>query len=278
MDQLIAAIDDSAAAGPVLVTARLVAQLFGDSLVALHVNGDGGGRTAADAAAALDVTLRVRHGDAVAEIAAAASAENVRAVVVGSRGLPNAGRAVGSTALALIQTIDKPVIVVPPTAQARSGRLHRLLVPLDGTGETAAAVQLLLAAVVDGAELEVVALHVFEADSIPAFSDHAGHEADAWGQEFMRRFVPSGDYAVMLETRVGRAADVVREVARGTEADMVALGWKQDLAPGRAQVVSALLADAEVPIALVPLSACTEPRLDECDFVPVPTVPRARRW
>ena len=123
MDQLIAAIDDSAAAGPVLVTARLVAQLFGDSLVALHVNGDGGGRTAADAAAALDVTLRVRHGDAVAEIAAAASAENVRGVVVGSRGLPNAGRAVGSTALALIQTIDKPVIVVPPTAQSRSGRL-----------------------------------------------------------------------------------------------------------------------------------------------------------
>ena len=97
MDQLIAAIDDSAAAGPVLVTARLVAQLFGDSLVALHVPDDGGGHTAADAAAALDVTLRVRHGDAVAEIAAAASAENVRGVVVGSRGLPNAGRAVGST-------------------------------------------------------------------------------------------------------------------------------------------------------------------------------------
>ena len=57
----------------------------------------------------------------------------------------------------------------------------------------------------------------------------------------------------MLETRVGRAADVVREVARDIEADMVALGWKQDLAPGRAQVVSALLADADVPIALVPL-------------------------
>ena len=95
-----------------------------------------------------------------------------------------------------------------------------------------------------------------------AFSDHAGHEADAWGEEFVRRFLPTGDRAgdraVVLETRVGRAADVVREVARDMKADMVVLGWKQDLASGRAQVVSALLADAEVPISLVPLRLGTK--------------------
>ena len=69
MNQLIAAIDDSAAARPVLVAARRVAQLFGDSLFALHVSDDVAGHTASDVATALEIPLRVRHGEAVSEIA-----------------------------------------------------------------------------------------------------------------------------------------------------------------------------------------------------------------
>jgi nucleotide-binding universal stress UspA family protein len=252
MNQLIAAIDDSAAARPVLMAASRVAQLFGDSLFALHVSDDVAGHTASDVAAALDIPLRVRHGEAVSEIASAASAAAVRGVVVGSRGLPNAGRAIGGTALALIQTLDKTVVVVPPTVTARSDRLHRLLVPLDGTGETAAAVQRFLEPVVADADLEVIALHVFESDSIPPFSDQPGHETEAWAREFLRRWSPTEAHKTTLEMRVGRAADVVRAIARDVHADMVALGWKQNLAPGRAAVVSALLADADVPIVLLP--------------------------
>jgi hypothetical protein len=261
MHELIAAIDDSAAAYPVLVAGRLVAQLFGDSLVALHVSDDVAGHTATAAAVDLDVPLRVRHGDAVSEIVAAAREASVQGVVVGSRGVPAARRAIGSTALALIQMLDKPVIVVPPTVHVPpSTRLHRLLVPLDGTGETAAAVQTILGTAVSEPELDVVALHVFEADSIPAFSDHAGHEAEAWRDEFMRRWLPAGHGSVTLETRVGRPADAVRAVIEEVDADFVALSWKQDLAPGRAQVVSTLLADAHVPVVLLPTKVRSEAR------------------
>jgi nucleotide-binding universal stress UspA family protein len=252
MHEIIAAIDDSAAARPVLRVARLVAALFGDALTALYVTDGPEASTATGVAAALDVPLRVRHGEAVEEIAAAATEPGVRAVVVGRRGLPGTRRAVGSTALALIQSLDKPVVVVPPGARTPPDRLRHLLVPLDGSGETATAVQALLGEIAEVRELDVVALHVFEADAIPAFSDETGHEADAWRAEFLRRWLPGDGPAVTLETRIGRAADTVRAVSREVDSDLVALGWKQDLAPGRAQVVATLLNDADVPVLLVP--------------------------
>jgi hypothetical protein len=142
------------------------------------------------------------------------------------------------------------VIVVPPTAQPASDRLHRLLVPLDGTGETAEAVQDVLGAIGAEADLELVALHVFDADSIPAFSDQFGHETEAWDDEFLRRWLPDDHGKTRLETRVGRVGDVVRAACE--DADFVAVAWKQDLTPGRAQVVCALLADATVPVVLLP--------------------------
>jgi hypothetical protein len=125
-----------------------------------------------------------------------------------------------------------------------------LLVPLDGTGETAEAVRDVLGGIGTDADLELVVLHVFEADSIPAFSDQFGHEAEAWGDEFLRRWLPDDLGKTRLETRVGRAGDVVRAACE--DADFVAVAWKQDLTPGRAQVVCALLADATVPVVLLP--------------------------
>ena len=132
MGLLIAAIDESAAAGPVLAAARDVAQLIGDEFVAFTVCEDGPRSTTTDLATAHDVALEVCRGDPITEITAAAARPEVDGLVVGSRGLPPARHAVGHTALALIQALDKPVVVVPPTASAQPGRVHRVLVPLDG--------------------------------------------------------------------------------------------------------------------------------------------------
>jgi nucleotide-binding universal stress UspA family protein len=252
MDQLIAAVDESAAARPVLAAAAEIAPLFGDVLSAVHVCDGTPGRTVTELCNSLDVPLHVRHGDPVIEIRSAAAGDDVRGVVLGSRGLPAAARAIGSTALELIQQLAKPVVVVPPTAVVQTGRLHRLLIPLDGTGETASAVHVLLRRLVPDATLDVVALHVFEADDIPAFSDQPGHETEAWTQEFLQRWLP-GHGDVTLETRVGRAADTVRTVVHEVDADIVALGWKQDLSPGRASIVTTLLTASDVPVVLLPV-------------------------
>jgi len=255
MGECIAAIDESASARPVLVAAIECARLFGDEVVALTVREDGRGPITVDTAAALGVPLRVRRGKAVPEIVDTAEAAEVTAVVVGSRGLPSTRRPVGSTALALIQTLAKPVVVVPPTTRIEPARVRRVLVPLDGTGETAAAVQEQLRRLRPGTQLDVVALHVFDADDIPAFSDQPGHETAAWGEEFLRRWLPIDNVNVRLETRVGRPADVVGAVAREINADAVAVGWKQDLSLGRAQVVTALLAESRVLAVLLPVAS-----------------------
>ncbi len=249
---VIAAIDDSEAAQPVLTVARRVADLFGDSLLALHVSSDDVPTAVRHSAATVGAPVRVCHGDATSEITAAAGAADVRGIVVGRRRPDGRGRGIGDTALALIQTLAKPVVVVPPNANVRRRRLQRLLVPLDGTGETAAAVERLLATI--AGRLEVVALHVLEPDAIPAFSDQLAHEPDAWRAEFRRRWLPADDATVTLETRVGRASDVIRACSREFDVDLVALGWKQELAHGRAQVVASLLTDAETPVLLLPLA------------------------
>lgn len=260
MGLLIAAIDESAAARPVLATALEIAQLIGDRLVALTVCDDRPRQTTTDVAAACDVALHVCRGDPIAEITAAAAGDDVDGVVVGSRGLPSARRAVGHTALALIQALDKPVVVVPPTANAEPGHLHRLLVPLDGTAATAAAVEAFLRRVRLTPEFDVVALHVFEADEIPSFSDHAGHETAMWEGEFLQRWLPDHHRDVAIETRVGRAGEAVRAVVRDVGADLVVVAWKQDLSPGRADVISALLADGDIPIVMLPAGDRPEPR------------------
>ena len=252
MNQLIAAIDDSAAARPVLMAARRIAQLFGDSLFALHISDDVAGHTAADVATALDIPLRVRHGEAVREIASAASAAAVRGVVVGSRGLPNAGRAIGGTALALIQTLDKTVIVVPPTATARSDRLHRLS---SRSTEPARPPRPYSCSSTQWWPTPTSRSSPSMCSSPTPYPPFPTSPATR-PTHGDRSFSGAGHQPERTRPR-WRCASAVpptwcAAVARDIDADMVALGWKQNLAPGRAAVVSALLADADVPIVLLP--------------------------
>ena len=59
---------------------------------------------------------------------------------------------------------------------------------------------------------------------------------------------------VSFEPRVGRSEEVVPRAAEETDADLVALGWAQELAAGRARVVRAVLELAHVPVALIPVT------------------------
>jgi nucleotide-binding universal stress UspA family protein len=250
MNKVIAAIDNTAAAQSVLAAGTPIAELFEANLEAVHVR-DGGARTARAAAAAAGRALREVDGPVVDALISEARRQDVAALVVGARSTPAGRRPAGHVALDVITAVTKPVAVVPPDPLRPSG-LGRLLVPLDGSWSTARALQ----GVIETAcrhDVDVVVLHVRDEASLPRFSDQPHHEFDAWEREFMARYCSAPE--ARAELRVGVPAPAVIAMAAEAEADLIALGWRQDLAPGRAAVVREVLERSRVPVLLVPMEA-----------------------
>jgi Universal stress protein family len=252
MPTILAAIDDSAATGPVVEVAQWFAALVDLDVLALHVSGDGDGLTAHAIADAAGVDFELRAGDPVATICDAAAEPEVRALAIGARGLPTHGMPAGHVALDLIGTVAKPVIVVPPDVRVpRDGRL-RVLAPVDEDPRSAAALQRLLEEM-HPPGLEVVLLRVFDAEHMPKFANHGTYDADIFVEGLVRRTVPSEVAArTRVEMRVGYPAHTILAVERELEFDVVVLGWGQDLVNGRASTVRRLLAHAKTPVILLP--------------------------
>jgi universal stress protein family protein len=253
MKKIIAALDNSLAAMPVLKTARTLGKLLGADVEAIHVGGNGNRvvRAATETAA---VPLRVLGGDVVEAVISASDEHDVVVIVVGARETPGSGRPLGTTALSVAERVRSPLVVVPPLGRA-AGELRRILVPVEADVTTApvpgAIVEIAQSA---GAHaLDVIVLHVVEESRLPAFTDQPQHEYPAWAHEFVRRFCPWGIGTVTLEVRVGRSEEVVPQAARESDVDLVALGWAQELTEGRAPVVRTTLARSPVPVMLVPV-------------------------
>jgi nucleotide-binding universal stress UspA family protein len=192
----------------------------------------------------------MERGDAWECLYRQAEADDVVAVVLGRSHTPHEGP-VGAVALKLLTMLPKPVAVVPAETP-RPGRLGRVLVPLEGTRSTSLAPYRTIELAQD-AGLETVVLHVFDEASLPAFTDQPQHETAAWANEFLVRYSPRPPEDVRLESRVGDPADEVVSVAREIDADVIALGWAQELAEGRAPVVRAALEEARLPVFLIPV-------------------------
>jgi nucleotide-binding universal stress UspA family protein len=193
----------------------------------------------------------VIEGPVVPALRGAGTGPDVAALVLGMRAFTVGRSPAGHVALQLAVSLPIPLLVVPPQAVVPMA-LRRILVPLDGEPATAAA----LAETMELArlrELEVVVLHVLDPASLPAFSDQPQHEVAAWSAEFLRRHCPDPDN-VLLEVRVGVPGRHVLSVAEEIGADMIALGWAQDLGEGRAAVIREALDRSDVPLLLVPLS------------------------
>ena len=103
------------------------------------------------------------------------------------------------------------------------------------------------------ASLDVVVLHVHDATSLPAFTDQPQHQARAWGEEFLARYCPWGIGEIRLELRVGRREEEILAAAEETESHLIALGWSQELASGRAPVIREVLERGRIPVLLVPV-------------------------
>lgn len=257
--KVIAALDNSLAARPVVAAATAFGQLLGADVEALHV-GENGNGVAAAAAAACGLELCTCSGPTVEQLVAAGSKDDVVAMVLGSRGTPGGERPVGTTALDVLAALPKPVLVVPPEV-ASPGPPKRLLVPLEGTLSTSLAPQAMFE-LAEGFELDVVVLHVHDEATIPLFTDQPQHETREWAREFVARYCPWGVSDVRLETRVGRRDEEILRAAEDVEADLIALGWAQELAHGRAPIVRAVLERGHVPVLLVPVQPSVPPAME----------------
>jgi nucleotide-binding universal stress UspA family protein len=253
--KVIAALDNSLATGAVLATAGNFARVLGAELEAVHV-GEDRDQIASSEATSAGVELRNLSGPIVAALVEAAAAEDVVALVVGTRRMPLGDRPVGATAVEVITSLLKPVVVVPPDA-ARPVALRRVLVPLEGTVSTSLAPRALIELAQD-ANVEIVVVHVHDAATLPAFTDQPQHEARAWAEEFVARYCPWGVGKVTVELRVGRRQEEILAAANETEADLIALGWAQELAAGRAPVVREVLERGHIPVLLVPVHTAAQ--------------------
>lgn len=245
MSTVLTCVDSSAAALPVLRAAMSIAPLFGAAVDAVHVTEDGAATPIA-AARNLGVALRVVDGDVVGALATLASDEEVVAVVCGARGRPIGTHPLGHVALELVDRAGAPVLVVPPDAQV-ADRVRRVLVAMKGTPANARTLERAVA-LVAGADIEIVVVHVDSEASIPSFSDQVQHETDAYAGEFLARYVPEAPLA-RLELRIGVPAAEILDAADTMMPDAIAMGhWRGG---GRSEVVLEVLERSHVPVLLV---------------------------
>jgi len=247
---VLAALDATAAASPVLGTAVAIGRRLHLDVRALHVGSPEQAPTAIAAAAGVPLTIAPGHPASV--IIGACESSEVMLVTLALHGLPGRHEA-GHTALSVAAQLAKPVLVVPPEEPVR-GTVRRILFPLDGTRGVSDGVRSLIATC-QAAAIEVIAVHVFNAQTVPRFLDGL-EDAAVWREEFVAQHC--AELGVRLRTAPGPTGPALLKIADADDVDVIALGWHQNLAPARAQVVRQTLTQARCPVALVPLPDPTQ--------------------
>jgi nucleotide-binding universal stress UspA family protein len=251
MSIVIAALDISAAARPVLGTALQIGRLTGSDVEAVHVRESGPESTEAleSLAAGSEVPFRLLEGPVESALLAALGAPDALAAVIGARATPGGRHPVGQTARHILEHTTKPVVVVPPGAMV-PGSFRRILVPLEGTEASSQPILQRLLPLL-ATDVELVVLHVFTDATRPAMLDHPGRDIELLGREFLARHCPK---ATRIELRPGPVPIRVAEVSGEQGSDLIVLSWSQDSLPGRAHVVREVLGASSVPVLLLPVT------------------------
>jgi nucleotide-binding universal stress UspA family protein len=253
--KLLAAVDNSTAALPVVGTACAVADVFGAKVEAVHVL-DGRDDVARAAADASLVPYWRTAGEPGRELLAAADDPDVFALVLGSRDLDHADTMVGDITLRLITEAPRPIVVVPPADDAPA-HVDRVLVALDRDLATTQALRPVLDSLA-ATGVEIVVVHVCSPEDVPPFAEQVQHETDAWAGEFLSSYCSLPRGRVRLELRYGDAPGEISAVAARVAADLVVLAWSQTFDGGHAAVVGKLIREDRVPVLLVPIAVVAQ--------------------
>lgn len=250
--KVIAAVNDSETGAAVLVVAKTLASRLGADVEAVHVAELPDGEVAASMCDEAGVSLTtVVSPDAPCHVLVSLLADrDVPLMVLGARDETGEARATGHVALGVATDAGKPVVLVPPMPEDDLPPLDRVLIPLDGTAETSDAVRRAMHTF-GGSDIDVVGLHVFQDGTVPRFWDKPEHEEAVWGDEFAARHAMGP--GARLELRLGPPAEAVIDLTDRERPGLVALAWSQEVASGRAPVVSEVLRRCRVPVLLIPV-------------------------
>jgi nucleotide-binding universal stress UspA family protein len=247
---VLAALDDSAAASPVLDVGAAIARTLGAQLRVVHVGEQG--RTMTEALARhCGSSIELLGGDPAERIARAGKAADVVAVVVGARGHRGGRRPCGHVATAVLEQASRPVILVAPDVQPTRGeRIERVLIPLEGSEQSTTGIAAEAEALARGGA-KIIVVHVFRAESMPRFLDHAGHAEQSWGTEFLAQWCSQLD--VDLHLRSGHVSRAILDVAAAEDIDLIALAWSRTMERDHAKVVREILSHSDLPVLLAPV-------------------------
>ena len=249
MSTILATLDSTAAARPVLETALRFAETTGAHVEAVHVT-NGAQDTPATLAKRRSVPFRLIEGPVGRALLREIARPEINAAVMGARATTGGRRPVGSTTMHIIEKVSKPVVVVPPELVAPRA-LTKALVPLDGADESGTIEEMTLGELL-GHSVELLVLHVFTDVTLPRMLDHPWRDMEVLKKEFLAKHMPQADN---IEMHTGAVTPRVIETAHEQQADLIVLGWSQSVSDGRARVVREVLGASDIPVLLVPLPA-----------------------
>jgi nucleotide-binding universal stress UspA family protein len=259
-------LDGSVYATAAIPVARGLAKLLHATVTALHVSDDAlaptglVGRMKLSPEDVHGLVVEQRPGSAAAIIVQEAAQRHAAMIVMCPQIRTDLrSRALGSVAEAVLRKAHCPVVLVPSVRGRKDWALHQLLVPHDGTPTSAAAMR----PATDLASLaaaELVVLHVATPEAerpsepgasvFPRYVDHAHHEWPAWGQEFLDRLRAFGGGRNGVEMRLavaqGDAGVAIVDFTR--QSDLIVLGWRGALEPGRARTMRCVIRHSTCPV------------------------------
>jgi nucleotide-binding universal stress UspA family protein len=273
---VVVALDGSPAAATALPLARVVARQLGAAVEILHVSPALPPDPAvlkllsSDLEVGAATRLRWAVGYPAAGILEAVSDPTVELVILTTHGRQVAlDGYLGRVAEAVIASTPHPILLARPEAAARVGEavaeLRHLLLPLNGTPTTAAALQPATALASRlGAAVDL--LYVANPDQgpplergsigAPRYVDQPQHEWPAWGREVIQRLCHDlaecpANVPVAMHWASGDIGGAIAAFATEHAVDAIALVRRSRLEPGRAAVLRAVLNATPCPILLV---------------------------
>jgi Universal stress protein family len=245
---VLAGIDASATSPAVLAVAKEVGRVLDAQVDAVYVAEEDVDVSEVEVLGG-EAQLRLLRGDAASVLITEASAESVVAIVLGAPRVVGGPGQAGHVSLDVIESVGKPVVIVPPTT-VHDYTLRTVLVPVLRKPTSVLEDVVRLA---ENPQLHVVILRLLDEVSIPAFEDQPHYDVETWAEEFLARWVPGAASDTRVEVRIGPPEELVINVAQEVYADLVAIGRRRDLPAAGSPVVVAALERSPVPVVFLPL-------------------------